>query len=365
MRKQYKSKNFSAEGLTLVRHAVRIIREFKAMDITLTLRQLYYQFVGHDLLPESWVDPVYNAKHLLPPDTKNTNKNYKRLGKLIADARLDGKIDWKHIEDRMRSAVVQPHWDSPLDRLYSAAYFFRIDKWLDQDYRVELWAEKDAMASVFEPICRKLDIPFFACRGYTSMSAMWEASQRMIGYTEEGKTPFIIHFGDHDPSGCDMSHDIQNRMDMFEADISFERMALNMGQVRHYDLPPDPAKVTDSRAKAYIALHGDRSWELDALNPLVLRQLAIKAVRGVRDQEKWEAKCAEERELRLQMFKVYNNWDAVVDKMAEIEEDDPFYIDEHEFFDDDGDYQEESTDDADEIEEEENIFDEEESDEDE
>lgn len=352
MKIQYVAKNFNAEKLELIKHARRIIARFKSLDIKLTLRQLYYQFIGQNLLPESWVDEEYNRRRSLPPDTKNTDKNYKRLGVLIADARLGGQISWHDIEDRLRSVSSPAHWTTPRNRLYSAAYYFRIDKWIDQDFRVELWAEKDAMASVLEPICFKLDIPFFACRGYTSMSAMWEGAQRMREYAKEGKTPFIIHFGDHDPSGCDMSNDIQKRMDMFGAGISFDRIALNMNQVEHYALPPDPAKVTDSRAKGYIARYGDRSWELDALDPLVLRQLATKAVREVRDDDKWRAKCEEERELRLDMFKVYNNWSEVVELMAGIGEDDPYYQDEYDYFDDDGEFQEEDTSDVDEIEEE-------------
>lgn len=57
---------------------------------------------------------------------------------------------------------------------------------------------------------------------------------------------------------------------MFGASVEVRRLALNMEQVRKYDPPPNPAKVTDSRFAAYCDQFGDESWELDALSPKVV-----------------------------------------------------------------------------------------------
>ncbi len=55
--------------------------------------------------------------------------------------------------------------------------------------------------------------------------------------------------------------------------VQVVRLALNMDQIREVDPPPNPAKVTDSRAKDYIARYGEESWELDALSPAYLGRL--------------------------------------------------------------------------------------------
>ena len=172
----YVPKKFHASSLAIIADANRIIASYLRQGFKLTLRQLYYQFVARDLLPDSWIDPVYNPKHGLPADTKNTMKNYKRLGDLINDGRLAGKIDWNAIEDRTRNLQSSPHWSSPHSIVRACASQYAVDLWEDQDAYVEVWVEKDALIGVLERVCTDLDVPYFACRGYTSQSEMWGAA---------------------------------------------------------------------------------------------------------------------------------------------------------------------------------------------
>jgi hypothetical protein len=104
--------------------------------------------------------------------------------------------------------------------------------------------------------------------------------------TRGGQKPIVFHFGDMDPSGRDMSRDIVDRLELFtRSELRFERLALNMDQVRQYNPPPNPAKITDSRANGYIAEFGGESWELDALEPAVLEALVRNAIESVVDQD--------------------------------------------------------------------------------
>ena len=88
----------------------------------------------------------------------------------------------------------------------------------------------------------------------------------------------ILHLGDHDPSGVDMTRDIQERLRMFESDVEVKRIALTMEQIKLYNPPPNPAKITDSRCQGYIEKYGCESWELDALNPTIIKDLISKEV---------------------------------------------------------------------------------------
>lgn len=264
---KYKEFNFRPATLGMITKANEIIAEYAAQGFDLTLRQLYYQFVSRDLIP-------------------NTQKDYKNLGSIINDARLAGLIDWETIVDRTRELRALSHWDSPNDIVETCARQFNIDRWAEQPYRPEVWIEKDALVGVFERICNELDIPLLSCRGYTSQSEMWGAAQRMLRYKRMGHTPIVFHFGDHDPSGKDMSRDIVDRLELFtRGQMRFERLALNMNQVEQYNPPPNPAKITDSRANAYIAEFGDESWELDALEPSVLEGLVRGAIEEIVDED--------------------------------------------------------------------------------
>jgi hypothetical protein len=279
---KYIEKRFNNSSLALISAANTIIEEYNAQGFQLTLRQLYYQFVSRDIIP-------------------NTEKSYKNLGNVISDARLAGLIDWLAIVDRTRGLKGNSHWDSPRDIVETCASQFKLDLWEDQEERVEVWIEKDALIGVIERPCRDLDVPYFSCRGYTSQSEMWIASQRLAGYREAGQRTIIIHLGDHDPSGIDMSRDIEDRLSIFthgNAPDEFRRIALNMPQVKKYNPPPNPAKLTDSRCQGYMGKFGSKSWELDALEPKVLEALIRKNVEEFIDMDKWKARKALQAEHR-------------------------------------------------------------------
>ena len=62
-----------------------------------------------------------------------------------------------------------------------------MDLWARQENYVEVWVEKEALIGVLEGVCTELDVPYFACSGYTSQSEMWGASQRLIDHEKAGK----------------------------------------------------------------------------------------------------------------------------------------------------------------------------------
>lgn len=292
---KYQEFNFRPATLELIKTANAIIAEYQAQRFDLTLRQLYYQFVARDIIP-------------------NTQKSYKNLGSIINDARLAGMIDWNTIVDRTRELRTLAHWDEPSDIIEACAQQFNLDRWRDQKYRPEVWIEKDALVGVFERVCRELDVPLFSCRGYTSQSEMWSAGQRLLKYRRTKQTPVIFHFGDHDPSGKDMSRDIADRLQLFTGRaLNFTRLALNMDQVEKYGPPPNPAKITDSRANAYIAEFGDESWELDALEPSVLEALVRESIDEVMDQNLMDEALREQEKHRDTLGQVAERFNEVAE----------------------------------------------------
>jgi hypothetical protein len=272
--------------LEIIEHANTILAEYEAQGYNLTLRQLYYQFVARGLIA-------------------NEQKEYKRIGSIVSDARLAGLIDWEHIEDRTRNLEELSHWDSGAQIVRSCVRSFQFSRWDDQDRKVEVWIEKEALVGVIERTCEQYDVPYFACRGYASQSELWRAGQRL-----EGQNAIVLHLGDHDPSGIDMTRDNKDRLDLFTSrfDVEVKRLALNMDQVEQYDPPPNPAKLTDSRAVDYISRFGSDSWELDALEPSVINALIEDEITSCIDQDIWDETVEREDVVKAKLQQIADNW---------------------------------------------------------
>ena len=146
---------------------------------------------------------------------------------------------------------------------------------------------------------------------------MWAAGQRLLQYRKrkgkKAQTPVILHFGDHDPSGIDMTRDIQDRLELFMGGLEVRRLALTMGQVEEYEPPPNPAKLTDSRVGAYLRDFGNESWELDALEPSVLAGLIRAEVESLMDEKRWAASNKRETEARQQLGEIATRYNEVAD----------------------------------------------------
>lgn len=309
-----------------------VVNEYIMMGIKLTNRQLYYQLVGRDYIP-------------------NADEVYKRICTFLTDSRYGGLIDWEAIEDKDRIPEKHAEWENINSLVDSAISSYRLPRWEDQDYYVELYCEKKAGISVLQPIANKWHIYFGFNKGYSSASAMYDLAKRIEEQIDEGKKAVILYFGDHDPSGLDMVRDITDRItefligskalqekyyslehekqgevaddlrdkydygdinelyindpngepgkyfdcakayvyDLLEENLEIVPVALTMEQIEKYSPPPNPAKITDPRAKKYIEEFGKVSWELDSLNALELRKIAEKSVLKYLNKIKYDA----------------------------------------------------------------------------
>lgn len=289
----YVPKKFGDDAVAMIQTANGIIEEYEGKGMAITLRQLYYQFVARGLMP-------------------NEVRSYSRLGALINDGRMAGLVSWTAIEDRGRNLMGLSTFKSPSSAIKAIVANYRIDKWADQDFRPEVWVEKAALEGVIGSICNKLQVDFFACRGYNSQSEQWRAGRRLARYVSKGQTPIIFHLGDHDPSGIDMTCDNTDRLSLFcGVPVRVVRLALNMDQIEMYRPPPNPAKMTDSRFADYAAKFGDESWELDALEPTVIHDLIEKAVMRCRDEKRWDAMLKVEAEDKMNLELMAEDYDDV------------------------------------------------------
>lgn len=292
MKEQFINWKPRGASLDLVLTAEAICVDWRSQGYDLTVRQLYYQLVSRDVIA-------------------NNLQSYKRLVGLIDNARLAGLIDWSYIVDRTRNVYRTEGDDTtPADAIRGMADSYTLPRWDDQPNHVEVWVEKEALSGIVATAAREVAINYFACRGYVSQSEMYDSGKR-FGRIARRKPVHVIHLGDHDPSGLDMTRDITARLAMFSygGNVTVTRVALNMDQIEQYGPPPNPAKQTDARFEAYAAEYGDESWELDALAPSVIHDLIVGAVRPLMDQDAWDRVEQQETEDRERLQTVASNWE--------------------------------------------------------
>lgn len=297
-RMKYKDIRITRSTRDLITIANSIIDEFAEQGYELTLRQLYYQFVGKDLIP-------------------NTQRSYNRLGDAIATGRNIGLIDWDAIVDRLRNVKKRSEWADPGAAIESLAGQYHIDVWENQPVRPEVWVEKDALSAIVRRSCNAYGVGYMVCRGYLSQTAAYNAGQRALKRSRYAipQQTVILYLGDHDPSGLDMPRDINERVNLYAADhlartsVKVKPIALNRDQIAQYGLPPNPAKEADSRAPDYVKRYGESSWELDALPPAALTEIIERAiVTECRNPELMQSFLEDEKREKAQLIAASKKW---------------------------------------------------------
>jgi hypothetical protein len=299
MKIKFRDIRLSADNKRKLEIINSIIGEYQNQGYVLTLRQLYYQLVSRDIIP-------------------NALPEYAKVSKLLKEGRMAGIVDWDAIEDRLRQPHTPPSWNSPKDILQACIQSFQLPRMKGQDNYLEVWVEKDALSGVLKRVTEKYHVPILVNRGYSSASAMFDSYERFIKAIENNQKCTILYLGDYDPSGIDMIRDIRDRITEFmigSSDIEdlwndssedtvqgfvdqwFEiiPIALTITQIKEYNPPPNPAKITDPRSGKFIAELGRTSWEVDALRPDVLNQLLEDEITGRIDEILYEAILEEEQ----------------------------------------------------------------------
>lgn len=249
----------------------------------LTLRSLHYQLVGIGMT--------------------NDIQHYKRVVNAMIDARWSGEISFDQFSDLDRSMVGETKYKETIleDQIEQGQHqveawmtAYRKNRWENQPIYPEVLIEKKALQGVFAPICNKMDVSMGACKGYPSLTFLNEMASRFRGID---KSIVLIYFGDYDPSGEDIPRSIVENLKRFGVEVELQRIALMEHQVITWNLPPAPAKTTDSRTAKWDGLG---QVELDAVKPEDLQTLCRKSIESLFDEELYKELIEQEKEERLQ-----------------------------------------------------------------
>ncbi len=272
-----------------------ILDNYRAQGLRLTLRQLYYQMVARDHIP-------------------NNMAEYKKIINLCTKGRMGGLIDWDSIEDRLRRPRLPYSADDPQDALEDIASQYRLNRQKGQDWNVEVWLEKEALSAIVGKVTSKYHVNLMVNRGYSSCTAMRDAHQRF----ERHENNIILYMGDHDPSGLDMIRDCDDRVSEFNDmhsgyDLRVRHIALTMDQIEAFNPPPNFVKATDSRAGGYNDSFGEDCWEIDAIEPQDLTDTVENHIKDWIDLDKYDAVVDEEKEDKANLRMIAENYTDVID----------------------------------------------------
>lgn len=242
----------------------------------ITIRHLFYRLVSRGLL-------------------KKSEQEYRNLGNYLTRWRESGRLHWSAFADNTRWYYTHTSYDNMAAALETTIDNYRRNLWQSQGSYVEIWCEKDAIASILYKEASSWGVPVFPLRGFPSGTALHNAADIFKAQIRAGKEVYIYYFGDHDPSGTSIdASTISSLNNVHNVDINFERVAVLPAQIEEYDLPTRPTKKSDTRSKTFEG----ESVEIDAMDMEVLRDMVKDCIVRHINPQTWSSELAIEEQER-------------------------------------------------------------------
>ena len=246
-------------------------------------------------------------------EKNETNK----VSRLLRDAREQGLLPWEHVVDEARHLERSAQWSDPASRMREAVNSYRRDNWNEQPWRVEVWSEKGTIRGTLAHVLEEFGVAFRVMRGYSSATVLHDvAADSLCG----DKPLAVLYLGDWDPSGLHMSEvDIPERFERYGGVMSFRRVALVQDDTAHLPSFDARTKAKDGRYNWFVAQHGFRCWELDAMSPIALRERVRTAITSRMNMDAWNHSRAIENAELESMRGFYQNVDSILRQASKYE----------------------------------------------
>lgn len=287
------------DRIELLAHCHRVVAGQLRHGIERSARGVYYDLVGAGIVPQDRPD-----KHGKP-----TRRVYRRILDTIAKAKLAGQFPLEWLRDDLRAvregAVLSAFFDADdaLDEVveylrWLPGHLIRADRWWRQPQVPVVIAEKDTLVGTIRQPCKEAGVPWYVCRGYSSVTGMW-ALAKYIRSIQTGAhwdpEIVVLYIGDHDPEGLDIPTVVQRRLAQIYdlkgwqgAPDDWRRVALTRAQAVAMGAPAMPVKESSARAAGYIAEHGMDAWEVEAMPSRRLQRELRDAIDDVFDEDVFE-----------------------------------------------------------------------------
>ena len=219
-------------------------------------------------------------------------KEMARVYKFLKIAREEGTIPWGWIVDETRELEKVSTWENPESFSTCVARSYRKDFWMQQSERCEVWSEKGTIRGLLSPVLDEYAVGFRVLHGFGGATTLHEVAQEY----GDSEAPLlnILYVGDYDPSGLCMSEvDIPNRLEKYSDGgfINLKRVALLENHLSLLPSFPASDKKKDPRYKWFTKNYGRKCWEIDAMDPIELRDIVEAEIKLCIEPDEWE-RCA-------------------------------------------------------------------------
>lgn len=243
----------------------------------MTVRQVFYALVSRGIVP------------------KEETRGYRPVQRQVLDLRKAGLLPWQFISDSTRWMRKPETWDTVEDAMSMLARTYRRDLWRSQHLRIEVWLEKDALASVISPVTSGWDVALMVSRGISSATFLHSSVEQANEAGKHGIGTQLFTLFDFDAGGARACRAISDYFGTYcTAAWGLKSLAVSAEQIDEWDLPTRPAKSSDPEAHKW----GERAVELDAIPPDQLAEIVDSEIRALIDPAAWNAELAYEKSER-------------------------------------------------------------------
>ena len=274
-------KKWTEGRLASLEQVLSILKELDEYK-PLTVRQIFYQRVG-----KGWI--------------ANTASRYSDTGDIIKHGRYDGYIPEEDIEDKTRAKYDLSGWsdhETYLDALFEQGLKnYHRDLLQTQPKYLEIWIEKNALSSIFINVAQRYTIPVHVTQN-NSTSNLYKYKNRLQRHTNQ--QPVILFFSDFDPQGDNMLDAAHKTLEtkIGVQGVEYKQIALRNGDIERYGLFQDfkGLKEKDPLTSNFRWKYGEDvvPAELDALTPVVMKQVLEDAIINELDMDAYREEQAEE-----------------------------------------------------------------------
>jgi len=226
-----------------------------------------------------------------------TEAGYRQVQRQVLLGRREGRIEWGFIADGTRWVNDPETWDSTEDVLLETARTYRRNLWRSQGVRIEIWLEKDALASLISRVTHEWGVRPMVSRGQSSDTYCYSAAQdAKTAFGQANIETVIYTLYDSDRSGRSAAAQVEKKLRTYSDHVPLTAipLAVTDDQIAEWDLPTRPAKEDATEVAV----------ELDAIPPDKLTALVEDAIVSHIEADAWAKQQAveqSEREILLRL----------------------------------------------------------------
>lgn len=245
-----------------------VVIELLAVNQPETVRAVMYSVVSAGWLPDT------------------SKKSYGKVQRMLKRLRKRGVVPFSWIVDNIRQTVKPSSWSGLEDFSETVRYAYRKNYWAQLDDYPQIICEKDSAAGRIAQVTAKYDVALHPLRGFSSITFAYAIAQE---WKRTDKDIYVYYIGDFDPSGMDLERSVRETITRYADGVSFhwKRLAVLPEHFDEFNIIPLAPKKRDTRYKKFVATHGKKCAEVEAIPATQLRLIVRDAIESHIPQDAW------------------------------------------------------------------------------